>query len=205
MKYIVRLLIPGWLFTAGCQNNLVSDSREPLIPKDTTRLLEKKNTLFAFVGEKVYVKYSKEENSDLDNAFHARYKILQSVYGSYDGDEIDFMAYIHGPGPDFSKYRYVLLYVSKDENGYYLEKYQFNDVYPTKNNRWAGRYSYTNGYDDQLNGISQLKPEKIPFRYEITDFPELEYDKAYIKEPYYKIEDGKAQAVYGNYVEDLFL
>ena len=52
-----------------------------------------------------------------------------------------------------------------------------------------------------------VKPEKISFKEEIS-FPvdKLSSDEiqTWFPKPYYEISNGKAIAIYGNYVEDLF-
>ena len=97
----------------------------------------KKDSLYVFVGEKIYVtEFCPEVDSNIilmDYSFKAKYKVIQNVYGSYDNDTIEFEAYDHHGIPAFSKFRYVLLYVSKYHGKLYHEKYQFADVYKTKN------------------------------------------------------------------------
>jgi hypothetical protein len=133
--------------------------------------------------------------------------VLQSVYGNYSLDTIEFIAYDHYGGPDFSKYKNVLLFVSERRGKYIHEKYLFFDVYKTKDNRWAGPYSVRDlGRDNKrADGISAVK---IDFEQEVS-FPfSLMANKKEIPclfpEPYYRLESDRAIAVYGNYIEELY-
>jgi len=180
----------------------------PLIPKDTTNENEKKNTLFVFVGEKLDFTELPYEKGSMDGSFKAKYKILQRVYGNYPSDTIEFVAYDHYGIPAFSKYKNVLLFVSEYKGKYYHEKYQYNDVYKTKDGRWAGSYAEYD-YGHSYNKNTTVKPEKIEFAEEVSyptkikDSDGKEIELSY-PEPYFKIAGDKAIAVYGNYIEDLF-
>lgn len=187
----------------------------------------KKDSLYVFVGEKISVKevsspnvtesfdilfengvisYSKSGTINMDNKFLARYKVRQVLFGNYVSDTIDFFAYDHLGTPEFSKYQTVLLYV-QDYNGRLVhQKYQFADVYETKNGRWASSYK-ADDYRHEFNKSSTVIPEKIDFMKEVT------YDikgrgkknvEEWFPSTYYKIKRDKAIAVYGNYVEELF-
>jgi hypothetical protein len=174
----MRLVVSNTLFFSlllliGCGSDPVS--KIPLIQKDSTKKLERENTLFVFVGEKISVKDLPAEHSEMDAAYLATYKVMQRVYGSFDSDTIVFRVFSHKGFPQFAEFSHVLLYVSKAENYYYHEKYQFDAVYKAKNGRWA---SYSSEQDNMISQDSTVREEKIKF-------PGLE--------------------AYGNYVEDLFL
>lgn len=173
VTYILLVLI---FYSIGCIEN-IPVSKTPLLQKDTTKKLEKLNTLFAFVGEKVSIQEDTTVKNVFDNVYVAKYKIIQRVYGAYQFDTIAFKIFDHYGLPDFVHLKNVLLYVSKGESYYYLEKYQYNEVYRTKDGRWAG-YSYD--YLNQIDQTRKIIPQKIPFT---NDAP----------------KDS------GNYVEDLFL
>ena len=186
----------------GC-NTSNETSKVPLIKKDTTKKLERENTLIAFVCEKIDLKQLPHEEGSLDNGFLATYKILQRVYSDYPSDTITFRVYDHYGIPAFSKFKNVLLYVSKAGSFYYHEKYQYNDVYKTKDGRWAGSYTYD--YDNQIDSSIKIKPQIIPFENEVfytINKNDADYNIDY-PEPYFKIEGQRAKVVYGNYVEDL--
>lgn len=170
-----------------------------LIKKDTTVKSERENTLFAFVGEKIEVKYiPPKEKIPFDSEFRAKYKVLQRIYGCYPGDTIEFTAFDHHGRAHFSKFKNVLLYVSKFEGKYYHEKYQYDDVYMTKSGKWAGPYEpYDAGDYNKLNII----PKRIDFADPVT-FP-LNTGHDY-PHPFYWTVGDKAIADYGIYVENLF-
>lgn len=188
---------------------LQSCKQRPLIAKDCSHALEAKNTLVAFVGEKIRFEELPHQEGAMDGGFKATYRILQRVYGEYGPDTIDFVAYDHYGVPAFSRYQHVLLYLSKDDEGYYHEKYQFSPVYLTTGGRWAGTYS--SDYQHAYNTATSVKPEIIPFAKKVA-FPTSLFffnDMIHCAEqsfpkPYFRIEGDSAVAVYGNYVEELF-
>lgn len=179
----------------------------PLIAKDTTNENERKNSLFVFVGEKISFDTIPYEPGDFDNGFRAKYKILERVYGVYPKETIEFEAYDHYGSPPFANYKHVLMYVSEHEGKYYQEKYMFDDVYITKDGRWAG--SYSDEYNHAFNKNTTIKPLKISFVEEVsypTSYKDSE-DKTVLLDypkPYFRIDGDKAIAVYGNYIEELF-
>jgi hypothetical protein len=168
---------------------------------DTTKL-------FAFVGEKISVDHLPSKQNSFDNGFKAKYLILKKVYGNFSQDTIEFVAYDHYGMPAFSKFKNVLLYVSADSGTYYHQKYMYNDVYKTKDGRWAGMYA-SDDYEHGYNRHTKIKPVKIDFAVKVS-FPiktvdeqgqQLEFS---FPKPYFKTVGDSAFAVYGNYVEDLF-
>lgn len=185
-----------------------TNDKTPLIAKDLTNENEKKNTLFVFVGEKLdFVELPYEEGS-MDGGFKVKYKILQRIYGNYRGDTIEFNAYDHYGIPPFSKFKNVLLFVSEYKGKYYHEKYQYFDVYRTKNNRWASSYKQYD-YGHSYNANTTVKPEKIDFVEKVAyptiiKYGENKIDTISYPEPYYETIGDTAFAVYGNSVEELF-
>lgn len=190
----------------GCYQ--INNNLAPLIAKDTTNFNEKKNTLFAFVGEKIEVAPIKVEEGSMYYRFIAKYRILQRVYGNYPNEIIEFEVFDHFGEPQFSKFKNVLLFVSKYNGKYYQEEYMYNDVYKTKDGRWAGTYA-TNDYGHDYNKKTSVEPVRIEFADEV-DYPTLLRDdqgkvmKLSYPSPYFEIRGDKAVAVYGNYIEDLF-
>ena len=187
----------------------------------------KKDSLFVFVGEKIEVvkiptpftevvdtivvgndtTYEIEVSGSMDSKYRAKYKIIKKLFGYFKTDTIQFTVYDHYGTPAFSNFKHALLYVSISENdgGLYHEKYQYADVYKTKNGRWASGYR-TYDYRDNVGG--SIKPEKIPFKrkisYELKESQKREVERWYPK-PFYKIKKNKAIVVLGNYLEELFL
>lgn len=171
---------------------------------------ESNSGFFAFVGEKIDVKqYSPgttNDNISLDLAFNAKYKIIENIYGNLNLDTIEFIAYDHDGIPKFSKYKTVLLYITKVQDKYFHSKYLYSAVYKTNDNKWAGLYfpiDKNSAY--QINNIAYLK--KMEFDPKVT-IDLTEYSSAYIEqyfpEPYFKITGNKAEAIYGIYAEDIF-
>lgn len=182
---------------------------DPEVCEKYIKCEEKNPQIFVFVGEKIEVDYAKRKNYcnmiSMDSKFNAKYKIIKNVFGDFQNGTIKFSAYDHYGKPAFGEYKNVLLYVGKYCNELFHIKYQFADVYKTKNNRWATPY--------QSDDYRRLKDESL-FKPEIIDFAEpVEYDiksasKEYIDKrfpkPYYQITDEKAIAIYGNYIEEAF-
>ncbi|MFT3705130.1 MAG: hypothetical protein QM802_22375 [Agriterribacter sp.] len=187
----------------------------------------KKDSLYVFVGEKIEVKewpqpktiesidttivngdtiISKRVSLSMDSRFIARYKILQQVYGTFKSDTIEFLAFDHYGTPAFSKYKYVMLFVTNYNGKLYHEKYQYFDVYKTKSGRWASSYK-VGDYEHDYNKSTTVKPELIDFvkqvSYNIKGRSKEDIDYLF-PSPYFKIVGQKAVAVWGNYVAQLF-
>jgi hypothetical protein len=173
--------------------------------------------LLIFIGEKIFVNEiekpgvvseSKDEITfSMNYVFKAKYKILESVYGDLKMDTIEFTAYDHYGTPEFSKYKYVLLYVAKYGDEFYHEKYQYSALYKTTDNKWAGTYAVTDyKYNQDFNINTTVKPVKIDFEPEVViDLKNYSAEtiKEWFPEPYFKIKRKKAIAVYGNYIPEL--
>jgi len=170
----------------------------------------KKDSLYVFVGKKIEVVGFKQKLDSneipFDRAFKAKYQVIQNLYGSYRKDTIEFEAYDHYGKPAFSQYEYVLLFVSNYNGNLYHEKYQYFDVYKTKNGRWASSYK-ARDYGHSYNTNTIVKPEIIDFvdviSYEIRSRNKDEIENIF-PAPYYKIENDKAVVIWGNYIEELF-
>lgn len=182
----------------------VGDVASYFVPSQTDNA--KQNSLFVFVGEKIEVTQLQHEPGAFDNAFLAKYKVLDKVYGDYLKDTIVFEAYDHYGDPPFSKYKFVLLFVSLHEGKFYHEKYQYFDLYKTKTGKWASSYP-TADYKHDYNKNISVKPEKIDFAEDVY-YDVSGRDRKSVKEwrpaPYYQVEQGKAKAIYGNYIPELF-
>ena len=138
------------------------------------------DNFFVFVGEKISLDpiLVKEGETSLDKGFKAKYKVLKKLYGNFSADTVVFESYIHkGKIPGFSECKNPLLYLSKEDGKWYQEKYQYDEVFPTKNGKWAGlgkswEYGHSNNKD------VKIVPENISFR--------------------------EGNSAIGNYAEDLF-
>lgn len=187
----------------------VTDSRSEtseadFIPSKTDN--SKNNSLFVFVGEKLELTRLPYTPGDFDNAFLAKYKVLDKIYGDYLKDTIEFEVYDHHGDPAFAEYRFVLLFVSFDKGKFYHEKYQYFALYKTKDDKWASPYSAYD-YQHEYNRNTPIKPVKIEFA-EPVYYDVVETDKKFIRKwypaPYFQVEKNKAKAVYGNYIPELF-
>jgi hypothetical protein len=170
----------------------------------------KKDSLYVFVGKKISVKGFKQKLDSneipFDGAFKAKYEVVQNLYGNYTRDTIEFEAYDHYGKPAFSHYDYVLLFVSNYNGKLYHEKYQYFDVYKTRNGRWASSYK-VGDYGHAYNKNTCVKPERIDFideiSYKVRTRNKEEIERIF-PSPYYRIENDKATAIWGNYIEQLF-
>jgi len=186
-----------------------------------------KDSLFVFVGEKIEVNLIPREDDkplvdtiiegkdtiydihismSMDSRYKAKYKVLQLLHGTYNADTIEFIAYDHYGKPGFSTKDTVLLFVSTSEGTLYHEKYQYFNLYLTKNGKWAGTYS-TSDYNHSYKNEITVRPEKIEFANEVS-FPldklTQEQIEIWYPTPYFELKNGKAIAIYGNYIDDLF-
>ncbi len=173
---------------------------QPLIAKDENNAIEQANNLFVFVGELVKLDTILQKEDKPQR--RAIYKILQSVYGHYPSNFIEFTTEGDYGLFQLSDYKNVLLFVLIDDANkkiHYLNK--FYDVYKTKNGRWAGKYNVE-------DFRSKIKPQKIDFEKQII-FPvnpviEEDWIDCLYPVPYYKLKGDSAIVIFGNYVEDLF-
>lgn len=167
------------------------------------------NKLFAFVGHKISVENLPHKEGSMDGGFRAKYTVLQKVFGNFSQDTIEFVAYDHYGIPAFSKFENVLLFVSAGSGTYFHQKYMYNDLYKTKDGRWAGSYAIRD-YKHDNNKKTKIKPRKIEFQIPVVyPLEEIREQGDTIKfvypKPYFKRANNGAIAVYGNYVEDLFI
>lgn len=193
------------IFLIGCKSN--TEVPPALITKDTTNPRERANTLFVFVGERLNVEEVPWEKGMMDTKIKARYKVLESVYGECQDEVIDFVAYDHYGIPPFIKYKHVLMYLSRNESGWYMEKYMYDPLFRTKDGRWAGPYS--DDYDHPNNKGTTIQPEKTSFEEKVgfsVKFVDENKKECILSfpSPYFNQVGDSAFAVYGNYVIDLF-
>jgi len=164
---------------------------------------------FAFVGEKISLDPVPARNGKVtfDAEFLARYRVLEPYWGTYGGKEIEFTVFDHYGTPPFSKYQHVLLYVVRHNGRYYHSKYQYSPLYKTKGGLWAGPYD-ADDYDHEYNKNTSIRPEIIDFQepvvVDVSQLPAAQIEM-WFPEPYYRVEGGKATAIYGNYLKELFL
>ena len=193
MKYILYFFLVS-LFS--CQFN----KQRPHFAKDLTSKSERQNTLFVFVGEKLALDELRQDSGSWNRKYHGKYKVLERVYGDYKKDVIEFTAYDHYGTPEFSLYKYVLMFVSEKNGKYYHERYQYFDLYMTDKHKWASPY--------KTNNSQEHKPEIMNFLQHVS-YPIMnsygENNLSNYPQPFYKVSGDSAYPVYGNYVDDLFL
>ncbi|TMP25576.1 hypothetical protein CWB99_20605 [Pseudoalteromonas rubra] len=172
-----------------------------------TASIKSESGIFAFVGEQVdFYQFEPTVSDDvilMDEAFKAKYKILEQVHGEFNSDVISFEVYDHYGTPAFSRYKYVLLFVSEHDGKIYHEKYQFFDVYKTKSGGWA----YCGTPFEYEEAVKPKPLENIEFSPRI-EYSTVMYNEAYAKEvfpePAFEHANGKAICRQGVYVDELF-
>ena len=140
-----------------------------------------RDELIVFVGRRRSVQESAREKPAFNEKFTAQYDVLQMLYGSWPTPTIEFTVYDHYGIPAFSKYDAVVLYVARYGETLVHEKYLFDDVYPTRDGRWAGcgdpRGSDSHApewkpsaVEFQPIDVSRLAPTEIEERYPTDRF-----------------------------------
>jgi hypothetical protein len=140
--------------------------------------------------------------------------VIKNIYGDFKKDTIQFTTYVHSSPLEqnyipfkvnFADYEYCLLYVLKYKGELIQVKYLFDDVYLTKEGKWASPLKPKGLFHSISPEL--FKPEKINF---ITPI-EFEYEDIFFKqmkenfpEAFTEISNGKITVDYGYYVEDLF-
>lgn len=221
-KFSINVRLTDTLFFSGpgeiTQKHAVKDlhklktifiqlKREPCeeyIPcKDTVA-----SKFYVFIGEKLSVNSVKRinycETIILDMQYKATYRIVKNILGGYLKDTITFMAYDHYGTPAFSNYKYVMLFVSEFCGKLYHEKYQFFDVYLTKDNQWAspgGLYRFLKQQKERNVRARPITfPDSVYFKPKQFDYP---YGIIERKEPDFKIVGDKAYPIMGLYIDDM--
>ncbi len=192
------------------KNKELEELRKQLLAQfEKDKLENKPSKVYAFVGEKVEVVefklQLKEGELPFDQAFKAKYKIIQNVYGDYQGEFIEFEAYDHYGYPPFARFKNVLLFVSEYKGKLYHEKYQYFDVYQTKDGRWAGCGDPYQFEDVHRKPVKTFNLEfETPMTYDLSRFNAKQIKEFYPK-TYFKVEGKKATCLKGAYIDELFL
>lgn len=207
-KYLVSDLLKQKTITV----NLVLEPCE-VWPTHT----ENPSKLHVFIGKKIKLLNSPESHCNgisLDSRTIAKYAVVSVIYGDYTKDTIQFTSYAHSSPMEqnyipfkshYGQYEYCLLYLLEFEGEFIQMKYLFDDVYMTKEGRWAsplkpkGLFNTVSPDSYAPINVDFIKP--IEFEYE-NKFHE-EMSKSF-PAPYNTVKDGKITVTYGYYVEDLF-
>lgn len=179
---------------------------------------EKPTKLYVFIGKKIKLWESPSSYCNgfpLTSRILSKYLVVKNIYGDFKKDTIQFTTYPPHSAPNrqnyipfktsFADYDYCLLYVLEFKGELIQTGYFFDDIYMTKEGKWATPLKPKGLYNTISPDIYKLK--KINF---ITPI-ELEYEEKFEKEirqnfseTYNIIGDGKILVTHGVYVEDLF-
>jgi hypothetical protein len=190
----------------------ISINLEPLPCEPMVSCDDKNPKLYIFIAEKISAKYVRTnycpENGrfwiSMDSRYQAKYKILENIYGGYSKDTITFMAFDHYGKPPFLDYKYVMLFVSEHCGQLIHEKYQYFDVYPTADGRWA-RPGDPYRFDTKQPKL--FKVQKLKFKEHLSFDISNEYESVIAEKypkPYFKITRNKAYPLTGVYSDALF-
>lgn len=163
---------------------------------------------YIFIGKKIELKGQEVPYYCnvvmMDAEFKSTYKIEKNIYGDFPKDSIVFTTFDHYGTPNFGKYKYVLLFVGEYCGKLFHEKYQYFDLYKTKNGKWASPgdpYKYDTYQKEKI-----ITAKKITFDSSVWfDVSKLNTEQIELEYPneFYKIVDNKAIPFMGTYVEDL--
>ncbi len=165
-----------------------------------------RSDLFVFVGEKIEVVEVVPPDGEIwdDSAFDVKYRVIESVYGEFEGNVIEFRVFDHYGYPPFARYPHALLFVSKHKGKLYHEKYQNHTVHKTIDGRWA---ACGDPYFGMEYHRKPFTPKPLTFVEPIT-FDLAKYSakqkQELFKEPYFEIAEGKAVCKMGAFVDELF-
>jgi hypothetical protein len=160
---------------------------------------------YAFIAERLSITpINTCEQFTFNDGVDCRYKVIKNLYGNYKHDTANFKAYYHEGPPSFARFKYIIVFVSEYCGQLYQEKYQFFDVYQTKNGRWASPgdpYRFDKYIKDKV-------VKAVPLSFDAS----LSFDTAFnisrpsitYEEPYFETREGKAYPLMGAYAEDLF-
>ncbi len=180
--------------------------KEPCVPFKKCEQ-KKPSNFYVFIGEKVEVLLEETPNycdQVLDSKLKSTHKIIKPLYGNFPKDTITFYSTSHYGIPTILQYQTILLFVGEYCGDLYQEKYQYFDLFKTKNGRWAcpgNPYKYDLYVKDK-----NIKPQQIEFDesvfFDLSKLSAKEIEKKFSQD-YYKIVGTKAIPIKGTYAEDL--
>ncbi|MGD9588307.1 MAG: hypothetical protein AB7Q37_05525 [Pyrinomonadaceae bacterium] len=163
-----------------------------------------KSELFVFVGEKISITYVPQKPGEqrFDSEFIATYKILEPVYGEFDGRFVEFRVFDHYGIPRFAAFENVLLFIRKWGDDLHHVKFLFYDVYKTTDGKWASCRAPVPGSEHARTNEPKPLTFREPVIFEIND-PSRPFDENFFYPPYFEFEDGKAICKMGVYVSEV--
>ncbi len=96
----------------------------------------------------------------MDYGFKAKYSVKKNIFNTIQSDTVVFTVYDHYGRPNFENYDYVLLYLSKNDQGnYYHQKYQYNPIKLRGKNKWSGLKGETikSLFEEKKNGVLKAR------------------------------------------------
>ncbi len=179
---------------------------------------EKPTKLYVFIGKKIKTWNSPSGYCNvgaLTSRILSKYLVVKNIYGDFKKDTIHFTTYPPHSAPIqqnyvpfktfFADFEYCLLYVLEYKGELLQMRFVFDDIYPTKEGKWAsplkpkGLYHTISPDLDKLKKINFVTP--IEFTYDERFENQI---KQNFPENYNSVSDGKITVNYGYYVEDLF-
>jgi hypothetical protein len=207
LKSMKPLFILLFFLMTSCEtmNKIESES---VFKKNKQSNAERKNNFYSMIGEKISIQQIENNTGFANGVYEAKYKVIKNIYGDYKRELITFYIRDHRGETPLLNFQHALLFVHKYKGKYYCEPYQYNDVYKTKSGRWAGTYdqqTYSYNRDTSFYPI-KIDFEKPVFYPKGEEYPPYGYSLVFeFKPPYFEIYGDSVQAIYGNYVEDLYL
>lgn len=217
----------------GCAPTIISDFDNHITVSNPDKIL-------AFVGRKIRITRFDPAEDDpepsedvpedeieiiihMDAAFKARYQILELVHGEIDTDIVDFKVYDHYGFPRFAESDTALIYLKEYDGALYHIKYEYDKVYPTRDNRFAGCGDPYRFFEKDEE-IEHHPLQKITFSpsvvFRISNFLVSEKDKndyseeniesirlevnAWLSAPAFEIKGDRATCKMGVYPDELF-
>lgn len=182
-----------------------------------TTVFAQKNsdTLYAFVGKKVSIKKAKQPEFKADKIpfytkYKCRFKVVQPVYNQLQEKTVTFYSYAHLGTRELPTSEYSLLFLVRRNKQLNLIRFQYFDVYQTRDGRWASLgdpFYNAEQYRDSVK--TPIHATALDFKNPVVFKISSNSDSARVKEafpaPYFKIEGQIVTGLMGCYVEDLFI
>lgn len=171
--------------------------------------------MYVFVGKRVSIKKAKQPKlKEYQIRFYSKYKlkfkVVQNIHNKLEEKTITIYSAAHLGMRELPTSDYSLLFLSNNNGQYNLIRFQFFDVYQTKDGRWASCgdpfYSDERFKDSIKSSIPVAKLDfKKPVTFKINSSQDSVNVRQVFPEPYFKVEGQTATGLMGSYVDDLFI